>query len=111
MEHSFEQEILDKLNKYHIFYELVAKRYSGNDEYHNFYNIGLSKNIIFGNIDFSENPIWRISWYKDGKYYHDSGFVNSNFDRLLKDFFEKCVVGYKKSVIDQKIKDIMNIFE
>ena len=69
-----EQEILEKLKKLGFKCILGGKRYSGNEEYHNWYMVGLNDTAIFGELEFSANPIWRINWWNEGKYHRDTGF-------------------------------------
>lgn len=110
MDNIQEEYILEQLKQNNIWFKLMGRRYSGNDQYHNWYVVGINENKIFGEIEFSKNPIWRLSWYKNGKTHHDTGFVLSNFNKFLKVFITLSIPGSKQKIVDEKLKEIEDEF-
>lgn len=90
-----EKEILEKLKNLGLKCILGGKRYSGNDEYHNWYMVGLNDTTIFGELEFSNNPTWRINWYHEGKYVRDTGFILLNFNKFLNHIFDDSIPRLK----------------
>jgi len=106
-----EQNILEELHRNSIWYELKCQRYSGQNQYHNVYDIGYNASHIFGEIEFGKNPIWRISWYKDGKLYRDSGYIYNSFDKLKDIIVNLSLPGIKNQMIDERKADFAKDFE
>ena len=52
-----EKEILEKLRTMGFKVSLGGQRYSGNEEWHNWYLVGLNDTTIFGELEFSANPV------------------------------------------------------
>lgn len=105
-----EQEILEKLKKLGFKCILGGKRYSGNEEYHNWYMVGLNDTAIFGELEFSANPIWRINWWHKGKYHRDTGFILTSFNRFINHIYDDCIPGFKHKKLDEKLKEINEDF-
>lgn len=105
-----EETILEKLKQNYIWFKLKQKRYDGFDKdgehYHNVYYIGRDEEHIFGEIDFSKNPVWRLSWYNEGKVYRDTGYILTNFNKLLKGIKNLSLPGIKKKQVDDKRAEI-----
>ena len=111
MNQEIENDILKILSDTQIFIQKGGIRYSGNDEYHNWYKIGYNENNIFGELDFSKKPTWRVSFYENGRFYYDSGFLLSNIQKLISIILNKCIPGIKKKKIDDKKAEIEKEFE
>ena len=105
-----EKEIVQKLITLGFSCKLGGKRYSGNEEYHNWYLVGLNDSTIFGELEFSANPVWRINWYHEGKYVRDTGFVLTNFKKFLNHIYNDCIPGLKHKNLDDKLKEIQEDF-
>ena len=109
-----EETILEKLKQNYIWFQLKFKRYDGSDNngehYHNVYVVGRDEEHIFGEIDFCKNPVWRLSWYNDGKVYRDTGFVLINFNKFIKEIKNLSLPGIKKKQVDDKKAEIDNDF-
>jgi len=105
-----EKEVLERLTNLGFKCILGGKRYSGNDEYHNWYMVGLNDTTIFGELEFSANPIWRINWWVEGKYHRDTGFIETNFNKFIKHIYNDCLPGLKHKKIDDKIKELNEDF-
>lgn len=105
-----EQEILEKLKNLGFKCILGGKHYSGNDEYHNWYMVGLNDTAIFGELEFSANPVWRINWWHDGKYHRDTGFILHNFNKFIKHIYDDCLPGFKQKKLAEKLQEINEDF-
>ena len=101
-----EKEIVEKLRTLGFKVILGGKRYSGNEEYHNWYMVGLNDTTIFGELEFSANPVWRINWYHEGKYVRDTGFILLNFKKFINHIYHDCLPGLKLKKLDEMIKVI-----
>lgn len=110
MDKETELHFLNILQENHIWYQIGGLRYSGNDEYHNWYKIGYNEKNIIGEIEFSKNPTWRVSYYKNGRTYYDSGFLVSNTQRLINLYNNYCLPGIKLKKIDEKKAEIEKDF-
>lgn len=106
-----EQEILEKLKKLGFKCILGGKRYSGNEEYHNWYMVGLNDTAIFGELEFSANPVWRINWWHEGKYHRDTGFILTCFNRFINHIYEDCIPGLKQKKLEEKLQLMNEDFE
>lgn len=106
-----ETNILNELKKYNIWYRLEGQRYDGNFTYHNWYIIGLSEKYKFGELDFGKKPIWRITWYKNGKYHHDTGFIENNTNKLINKILDLCIPGIKLIKIDERLEAMKKDFD
>ena len=49
----------------------------------------MSKENIVGSLDFSKKAIWRISWYKDGRIYHDTGYLENTLEKMIDEIINK----------------------
>ena len=105
-----EQQILEKLRNLGLKCSLGGQRYSGNDEYHNWYMVGLNDTTIFGELEFSANPVWRVNWWHEGKYHRDTGFIHTNFSKFIKHIYQDCIPGYKHKMLAEKLKAIEEDF-
>ena len=105
-----EKEILEKLRTMGFKVSLGGQRYSGNEEWHNWYLVGLNDTTIFGELEFSANPVWRINWYHEGKYVRDTGFILLNFNKFVKHIYDDCIPGLKHKNLDVKLKEIQEDF-
>ena len=105
-----ETKVIKKLTDLGIKCVLGGQRYSGHDLYHNWYMVGLTEADIFGELEFSANPVWRINWWKNGKYHRDTGFIEMNFDKFLTHIFKDSIPGVKHKHLDEKLKKIMEDF-
>ena len=106
-----EKEVLERLTNLGFKCILGGKRYSGNDEYHNWYMVGLNDTTIFGEMEVSANPIWRINWWHEGKYQRDTGFILTSFSKFIRHIYDDCLPGLKHKKLDEKLKDIAEDFE
>lgn len=105
-----EHQILEKLKNLGFKCVLGGTRYSGNDEYHNWWTVGLNDSTVFGELEFSNNPVWRINWWHDGKYHRDTGFIEQNFSKFIRHIYEDCIPGYKHKILADKLKDLEQDF-
>lgn len=108
---SLEDDILAKLRCMGLKVTLGGRRYSGNDEYHNWYVVGLGGDVVFGELEFSVNPVWRVVWYSEGMFMHDSGFILSNFNTFIRHIEKDCIPGLKSKKMDDSLKDIEEDFK
>lgn len=106
-----EKEILEKLTKLGFKCILGGKHYSGNESYHNWYMVGLNDTTIFGELEFSANPVWRINWWHEGKYHRDTGFILLNFKKFINHIYDDCIPGLKQKRIEEKLKVMNEDFE
>ena len=72
---------------------------------------GLSNAIVFGELEFSLNPTWRVSWWLDEKIHRDSGFIEENFRKFIVHIFNDCIPGQKKKELSEKINKINSDFD
>lgn len=107
-----EQEymILMKLKQNNVWYKLKCQRYSGNDQYHNVFDIGYNENNTFGEIEFSKIPTWRVFWYDNGIVHRDSGYLLTNFEKLIRRIMKNCLPGIKKKMMDERKAEIEKDF-
>lgn len=111
-----EEAIIEKLKQNCIWFQVRGIRYDGTDNkgqehYHNWYIIGRDEKHIFGELDFSKNPVWRLSWYANGKTHRDSGYILTNFDKLLREIKKLSLPGIKLKQADDKKAEIEKDFE
>lgn len=111
MDEDIEQAILERLKQNNIWFKLMGRRYSGNDQYHNWYIVGMNDKYIFGEMEFSANPTWRLSWYNEGKTWHDSGFLLTSLDKFIKKILKMSIPGVKKKRVDEKKAEFASDFE
>lgn len=110
METEQEEMILARLKQNNVWYKLKCQRYSGNDQYHNVYEIGYNENNVFGEIEFSKNPTWRVYWYNDGGIHRDSGYLLTAFDKFHNNIVKKCLPGIKKKLMDERKAELEKDF-
>jgi hypothetical protein len=111
-----EETILSILNQNGIWFKIKGIRYDGvnsegYEQYHNWYIIGRDEEHTFGELDFSKNPVWRLSWYSNGKIHRDSGYILTNFDKLLKEIKKLSLPGIKLKQVDDKKAELEKDFE
>ena len=73
--------------------------------------VGLNDTAIFGELEFSANPVWRINWWHDGKYHRDTGFILLNFKKFITHIYDDCIPGLKQKRIEEKLKVMNEDFE
>lgn len=72
--------------------------------------VGLNDTAIFGELEFSANPVWRINWWHDGKYHRDTGFILHNFNKFIKHIYDDCLPGFKQKKLAEKLQEINEDF-